>query len=386
MPRQLSFTVYVLLFLLLLGPFGVLPLGIENVNVYLSDIFVGILTLSWVFRWKEFLALIWKNQFIQLFFLFVAIAFVSNIVTPLRLNSIERSISFLYLARFVGYFSIFLTFQRFTKTLADSSFVSHRFAQVGLFISIIGWLQYFLYPDLRNLFYLGWDPHYKRIFATYFDPNYLGLLLVFSLILYLFEKRSSFLFFIKPAIIFVTLLFTYSRSSYATLLAVLGYYAISMKKYLYVFGAIILLGGSIVLLPRPGGEGVKLERLFSLYQRIENWRLGLLIFSEHPIMGVGFNTIRYAKQMYVVSEGDYRTNHSGAGLDNSFLFVAATTGIIGFGVFLILLWQLFFSVHRIARLTLVAVIVHSMFVNSLFFPWIMMWVWSICGANWKRKT
>ena len=44
----------------------------------------------------------------------------------------------------------------------------------------------FVYPDLRNLWYLGWDPHYYRVFATLLDPNYVGILLVLTIFVWIY--------------------------------------------------------------------------------------------------------------------------------------------------------------------------------------------------------
>lgn len=379
------FAVHAFIVILILGPLAVIPLGIPNINIYILDLFVGVLVVYWLFHWKKALAYIFKERSIQFFFLFSIISLVSMIFSPVPMNSQERFISYLYFIRFVSYFSIFLTAYSVGQNKKNGDFILGKLGWVGVGVSVAGWFQYFLYPDLRNLFYLGWDPHFKRIFSTYFDPNFLGLILVFSLILIMFEKKKAVWFWVKSVSILITLFFTYSRSSYLAYGIAMAYLAVLSKKYFLMVVSAIIFTGILFLLPRPSGEGVKLERLFSITQRIENWKLALQIVVDHPLLGVGFNTVRYAKRVYLFEEDvDYQTNHSGAGLDNSFLFVAATTGIVGLIVFLAFLAELFIQGTVLVRITLVAAVVHSMFQNSLFFPWIMMWIWLVCGLLRKR--
>ena len=121
-------------------------------------------------------------------------------------------------------------------------------------------------------------------------------------------------------------------------------------------------------LPRPGGEGVKLERVFSLNQRFANYREGLQLIKLSPVFGLGFNTMRYYRNDFV--------SHAAAGLDSSLLFVLATTGIIGLLTYLNLLKSLW-QTSLLVKLSLSAVLVHSLFQNSFFYPLIMIWLWSI---------
>ena len=43
----------------------------------------------------------------------------------------------------------------------------------GLVIVGLGFVQYFFYLGLRNLYYLGWDEHLSFIFQL-LDPNFAG--------------------------------------------------------------------------------------------------------------------------------------------------------------------------------------------------------------------
>ncbi|MCX6704116.1 MAG: hypothetical protein NTZ07_01595, partial [Candidatus Woesebacteria bacterium] len=100
----------------------------------------------------------------------------------------------------------------------------------------------------------------------------------------------------------------------------------------------------------------------------------LRIFSKSPVFGVGYNNMCVAYQKYIGVQPF--SSHHCSGSDSSLLLVLATTGITGFMI-------LAFSVQRIAAslkrstyhilltASFMALLVHSLFSNSLFYPWIM---------------
>jgi len=119
---------------------------------------------------------------------------------------------------------------------------------------------------------------------------------------------------------------------------------------------------------------------------LENYQEAFSIFKKHPLLGVGFNTYRYTQRDYnILSEEEWQTSHSAAGVDSSFLFVLATTGILGF---LSYLW-LYFKVLRgskgiLITASIIAMVVHAFFLNSLFYPWIMVWFWILLASTSER--
>lgn len=291
----------------------------------------------------------------------------------------------MYLFRFIAYSSVLFTVHKlYTIKIITPGLLEKTFLISTAIVVIFGWLEYFLYPDLRNLYYLGWDPHYKRIFSSFLDPNFLGLFMVLSLLVVLLSKISRYQKFILGALFFYTLMFTYSRGSYLALVISLSFYLIKTHKTRFFLFFILLIVTTAVLLPRPSGEGVRLERLFSITERLENWKFGWKIFADHPILGVGFNAIRYVKISYKYPQDNLLVSHSGAGLDNSFLMVAATSGIIGLIVFFLLLYQIFTQVSMLTKASLIAIFVHSFFVNSFFYPWVMVWLWILIGVTMKK--
>ncbi len=410
MIKLLRYLIYLLLASLILGPLGAVPLGIPQINIYFTDIIVGLIGLIWLINIRQTIRLIQSDPIAKYFLVFAGIATISLIFSPLNLALNERIISGLYIVRLIAYFSIYLTARYLTDSstiggirasraqLATPEVILSLLSIIGLILAGLGWLQYFLYPDLRNLYYLGWDPHFARIFSTYLDPNYFGLMMVLTFIL-LFEFIEN--YYLKAsrlsrryvgiarriislsltAFIFLTLMFTYSRSSFLAFFAAIVYLSIKVKRIKIIMVIIIILALSMILLPRPGGAGVRLERVFSIETRIENWQQAFKIFADHPILGIGFNTVRYAKNLYNFGQDNLSESHAGAGFDNSFLFVASTTGFLGLATYLLFLRQVFRRGNLLVRMSLIAVIIHSFFLNSLFFPWVMLWMWVVLATG-----
>lgn len=237
---------------------------------------------------------------------------------------------------------------------------------MGFGMAILGLGQYLLYPDIRNLFPLGWDLHYYRVVGSLLDPGFTGLILVFTLV-YLFLNKFPKLTWI---ITYLTLALTYSRSSYLAFFVAFSWISYQKRTWKYILVSLCLITVTVTVLPRAAdGEGVKLERTYSVWARAESWKTAWNIFVQNPILGVGFNTYRYAQNASPES-------HAGAGVDSSLLLVLATTGIIGFVIYLKYLkylWSLGKN-DLVLSTSLIAVFVHSLFLNSQFYPHVMLWI------------
>ncbi len=383
--KILIYLVYLLFFFFIIGPLGEIPLELTGVNIYLIDPIIGLLAIFWIVKLKTAIKLLKKDKITHFFLIFVFTLFLSWLFTPIQLNWSEKLISLLYLVRLLAYFAVYLTFLYLSTTgRLESLTIKKILFLSGMILAGFGWFQYFLYPDLRNLYYLGWDPHNKRIFSTYFDPNFFGLIMIIMFILLLVNFQKKIMYFLSAVFIFLTILFTYSRSSFITLLVVLMIDFINIKKY-WLLGVIVIIFASLlILLPRSGGESVKLERMFSIEQRIINLQENLMIFSKNPLFGTGFNTLRYARRDYGLADENWLESHAGAGADNSFIFVLATSGLIGLTIFIIMLVQFFLHVGFMGRLILISILIDSLFINSFFYSWMMFILWIILAIERKK--
>ena len=273
----------------------------------------------------------------------------------------------MYLLRWVIYSLFFLSLIRLFKARELGQVI----LSLGLVTTLVGLGQYLFYPDIRNLQVAEWDPHYFRVVGSWLDPGFTGIILVFTLIyLTLNPFKNRLINLLTWPASYLTFALTYSRSSYLAFLVGMAWIAWKVKGWRFFIKMAILLGVTVLILPRaPGGEGVKLERTNSIQSRIDSWTTAWRIFTQHPVLGVGFNVYRYA-------QGASLKSHAGAGADSSLLFVAATTGIAGFVAYLWYLKRLYTlsSTHLTLQATLVALLVHSLFLNSLFYPAVMVWM------------
>lgn len=394
---------FILLFLIFpLGQLGRISLG-EGVVLQLNDLAVGVVILTWLAS-----SLIKRRKFLfpplsNFIFVFFLVGFLSLLVNLTSFAPQELLIGSLYLWRWAAYAGIyFLVFNFLTESKKrrekNSHFLIFGLLGAGTAVGMLGLLQYFLYPNLGNLAYLGWDPHYLRLFSTFFDPGFTGAILVLTLILgvvLLLEgiSKPRWWLILALGINYLALALTYSRSSLLMFFVAQTVVALAKRSPKFFLGITLLLAATIFLLPRPTYHtAISLERKESTSARLASWQNAWEIFRERPILGVGFNTYRYAQQKQGFLKEDWQSTHAGAGSDSSLLLVLVTTGIIGFVIFLGFLGKILItsfplgSLNLILFSSLVSLLSHSLFLNSLFYPWIMEWFFIILGVSmvWRR--
>ena len=319
--------------------------------------------------------------------LFILIALLSLFIYSFSLTSGQTIISLLYLVRFILYCSIYFITKRYiAKQQISKNFLNNGLLLAGLGVALLGFIQLIFYPDIRNLYYLGWDPHFGRLVSTTFDPNFTGIILVMAFFLSLnqiiFNKNKKRIFyFIVSIILFIALVFTYSRSSYLALtIGLLSWGALQNKvKYSLVFITILAL--AIFIVPKPQGEGGKLTRTSTTSARVTSWYQSVILWRKSPVIGFGFNTLAFVKEKYQLlplTNNSY-PNHAAAGADNSLLFVLLTTGLVGLGSFCWLIWEIFkkLSFDKVYLPFFSSVLIHSLFQNTLFFPQVLVFLFLV---------
>ncbi len=368
-------TIFIVLFLasLLAGQLGGISLW-PGVVVYVHDIFLILLIIVSMPRFVRNTD-VFRTKLIKPVAIFIAAAIVSLLINYWRFPLPELLTGSLYLVRWVLYGSLYVLVLQ--KYIAPELWLKGLYA-VGVGLGLIGLIQFFMYPDLRNLMYLGWDPHYYRLFSTLLDPNFTGILLVFTLVLGfgIITKKNRPFVIAGQLVTFVALLLTYSRSSFIALACTIVVWAVIEKRW-KLFIALIAFVLLIFIFPKISGDTLKLTRIDSTIARVGNWEESIRLIVKAPIFGYGFDTLRYVRPADAVSK-------SAAGLDSSMLFIFATTGLVGLAAYIFL----FASMIRLSNrtggtvyvATVSALLVHSLFVNSMFYPWVMIWVWILTGA------
>ena len=366
-----------------LGEFGQFPFG-SPVSVSLTDILLG-LNLSLFFIWKIGIEkkLFLPKEF-KILTLFWLLGFVGLIFSGFG--------GILYLVRFIFYsLSFLIGFHLISDKRINIFDLLRVFGITGLIIVVLGFLQLIILPNFDQLSLLGYDPHQNRLTSTFLDPNFAAAILVFmigiSLSLYLNSLRKEWLVIIPLEIIGFAL--TFSRSGYLMFVVVFGLLSIlKEKRALFLAIPLILLSLLIPQISQRIIGGLTLDS--SARDRLISWQNGLNVFVKNPIFGVGFDNLRqfFVKnnliQTYTASGGN-----SGSGVDSSFIFVMATTGICGLFTYLWWWKEILFKAFKNSRSSQVLVIlgclyiglfINSQFINSLFYPPIMLMIYLTAGS------
>ncbi|MEK7526757.1 MAG: O-antigen ligase family protein [Patescibacteria group bacterium] len=377
--------------LMLFLSFIVFPFGqlFKIGSVSLLDILVALFVVISFFNTKIKI----DRHLLALFFVFGFSLVFGGLYLKLNIAT-----GFLYFGRLITYllFAVFL--RQFVFNYVDKEEIKKRlvnFIFVGLVaIAIFGWLQYFLYPDFRPFFAFGWDDHLYRLIGSFLDPGFTSIFLVFGALISLVSwKTTKNKWYLLSLVFFVvTLIFTYSRAGYLALLVSSVYLIIKDKAYSYViylfsFMSIVFLGLGIFSSFKVS-EGTNLLRTYSITQRIISSQSGIKIFSNSPLFGIGYNNVCEYKNKYL---GDTNTqSHACSGLDNSIVFVLATTGFFGLLSLIKLISLVYLNTAdnwygQIFSASGIALLVHSQFNNSIFYSFCL-FVLGVMYAISRKKS
>jgi O-antigen ligase len=170
-----------------------------------------------------------------------------------------------------------------------------------------------------------------------------------------------------PLAIF-SIILTGSRTSLIAVIPfgiyLIGTQQIKFGRKILVFG--ILLISVLALVPlipqaittRLGTLGASIETA-DLGGRVELWKQAILIFSRHPLMGLGGGTLYSA---------------IGSAAHNTFISVAAETGFIGFVLFFTILAIVFFQAMNIQNGN-----------SGLWVAIFLTWVIGVCSLSWEFR-
>jgi len=364
----------------------------NGVAFSINDVFLIVLVAFWIGYHLLNKKKIAKNSLTKPILVFIGIGLASLILNISHLSFANFLVAFSYLLRWIMYTSLFFIASEFDTKFRSK--IPYLLLFSGLLVTVMGYIQYFLYPDLKNLFYLGWDEHLYRMFSGFLDPNFAGaffvLFFIFILgLIYQYVKNNlknkAAVLSLLNVFVLIAVYLTYSRSALIMLILSLSTFLFLIGKWKLIIFALIGLLLIVFIVPKSfQTEGTNLLRTFSSQQRIESSQAAIKIFQSSPVFGVGFNTYRYAQNKFGLNNQMWQTTHSGAGTDNSFLFVLATTGIIGLIVYLYLIFRIFalakvnfkntvFSLILFSSLA--GLIINSFFINSLFYVFILEWIW-----------
>lgn len=379
-----------------------IPFFLEYGAVNLTDIFVVLINVAFlilVLTTKKPLKL--SRSVIPALLIFSLWVICANIFSLTIFSPQQTLSSSLFLVRLIAYFFISQVILNIVKKEELKNWIN-LIIFTGVIFMALGFLQLVAYPDLTPLVPYGWDPHQRRIVSTILDPNFAGFIFtsIFALStsILLFAKsqieseRKIRLYYLLVSIFaLIAVVLTFSRSSYLALLTVIAVIGlIKSPKILLVTG--IFLAASFLLIGQVRNRVIGAFTIDDTAQaRIISWKNAGSILARQPVFGVGFNNYRFAQEKYQLFDSPGQIElHSASGSDSSILLVAATTGIVGLTLFLGFILTLILAFVKNARSNpiklaslsiFLALIVHSQFVNSFFFPQIAILVWTIFGLS-----
>ncbi len=305
-----------------------------------------------------------------------------------------------FLIRWIAYFGWY-PFVVWCLT-PDESRDAWRYIERALLVfAVAGIVQSAFFPGFAQMIHDGgdlptWDVQGRRLVSSVLDPNFAGVLIVIALLFRLARVAEALPESgVTMATLGAALLLTVSRSSILALVVGLVVLAVvrGLKRRLFrvfVVGAVLVLPFLSLLISFAGSFN-KLRYDASAAQRLVPWlRAGRLV-QEHPWFGVGFNAIRQAQE----SHGWRAIGGADVSFDGGLIFVAAMTGIVGLFLYLRMLLRVTRGARRVWRdgslpsvdrahatatvAATAAVVVHSLFVNSLLLPFVMQILWVMWG-------
>jgi hypothetical protein len=308
-----------------------------------------------------------------------------------------------FLVRWVAYAGWFL-FGAWCLTGEESAEAWRDVERALLAVAAFGIFQAIFLPGFAQMVHpevsgLAWDIQGRRLVSTVLDPNFAGALLVIALLHRMARvaegvRESP----VAVGTLFVAVLLTVSRSSVLAL--AVGILVILVTRGLRVPLLRVLAAGMLVVLPFAtlllglAAEYNKLHYDASAAQRLIPWTRAVVLLAEHPALGVGFNAIAQAQRAH----GWVPVGGAGVSFDGGLLFVAAMTGLVGLAAYLQVLRLVWASARRTWRdpavapadrahavataACIAALVVHSLFVNSLLLPFVMQVTWLM----WSRLS
>ncbi len=404
------------------------------------DLFLPALFLVWCLKILLQKKNIWKalKQY-PLFFeglIVLVLFFISLLLSGVYLSLSDFLISGFYLFRytFLFLFSV-IVYSEYSayKTDKDKISLLTVIVSIAVTLSILGFIQLYIYPDFGAMAEKGWDPHIGRLLSTWFDPNFLGSFFSFILAILAgifgvytkqypifswnitdnkknflthYNKNITLIFILITIVLLLALLLTYSRS--ALLAFVLPAFFLGI---IYFRGLLLTLSLAIILLlpfsPRATeritdgiNSAISLTEKDSMFVpdptarlRVENMQQGVSLSAENFWTGIGFNTIRLYKTKNI---------HSSGGFDSSLLTTLVTSGIFGLIAFLFFYFRLGIKLLWKAReyknstnetkhstilygatvgflASFLGIFAQSFFINSLYYSFFILFIFGISG-------
>ena len=397
---------------------GAITLALGNVGRIPSAAFGGrsaALTLNDLMVIPLWIALIavWNSQRRRISFdaptvpalFFVGVAAVSSLLAVGRygLDAVAALGVFAFLIRWVLYFGWYLLVTSWLNA-DEAKDAWTLFDRALLAIAAFGVIQSVFLPQFAQMIHFGgenvpaWDQQGRRLVSTLLDPNFAGAMILMALLPRLARAAEGLRTgFVALLLLSTALVLTVSRSSLlalgAGLLTILIIRGISRRIVVISLVGTVIVGVAMTSIVSFASGYNKLGIDASAMQRLIPWWRAVQLIAAYPFFGVGFNAISYAQRDF----GWHAIGGAEVSYDGGLLFIAAMTGLVGLFAYVWLLKRVWNSSRCVWRDTTmvpadrafaagtvamtVALVVHSLFSNSLLLPFVMQLLWIRWGAT-----
>jgi len=313
-------------FLFSLGQLGRVSFFNQQVNFYLYEVLMGILLLFYFLKleFTPLKKLFDSQQWIFWGFIYLLISFF---VKFFDYSLFENIVSFLYLLRLFFYF-LFFTYLYFYYQKKEKKDLVLGFLIFSFLTIIFSFVQFFLYPNLRNLAYLGWDVHQNRVFGVFFDTSVAASIYGLFFLFWLNYNNTRYFWLLPP--LFLLLYFTYSRFVIFSFFLTLFLFFLKKSSLRYFFITLVFLIFLLIFFPQKSGFGVNLNRFFSIESRIKENILGIEMGLKNLLFGIGYNRIRFFRQKNnLLWQSDFNIYHGASSFQSTYVTLFVATGVVG---------------------------------------------------------
>lgn len=395
---------------IVMGQLARLPLPISNIGILVSDLLIPWVVLLWFSKELLFRKKLPKTRFGLLILLFLLVCSLSLLFQLPFLPMSEFVQGGFYLVRLLCYFLFFFVCVHvFEKQQQRGIDVGKKYTRELLWASVLlgitGVIQFIFVPDFRFMAPLGWDPHIGRLLGTWYDPNYIAgyfSVVIGLLVCAWYSKPLRERGLLIPGVVLflaTCFLLTYSRSgmvAFAIVVLVLGLVRFRTLLVASILIFALSLAVSDRLQERFSGlvEGGLATITGSLdydldvtsQKRVESWDDSLGLLEGNLLFGIGYNTMEFHKRdRGLIVDANA---HSASGSDSSLLNILITTGAFGLALYLFSFGQWLLAGTRLfldkkappfvqsfglgVVALLLALLMHSFFVNSLLLPFFLL--------------
>lgn len=219
----------------------------------------------------------------------------------------------------------------------------------------------------------GDDVDSNRLAGPFTDPNAYARILLLAIPFAILEAAFARSLLMRGAAtaaltaLVAALIFTKSRGALVGLVAIVGFLLMYLRAYIFRASLVIIPACTLFILFLPSQFASRTESVLgllsneqaqvvrhdqSIYNRLDSMLVGLDMFTQHPVGGVGLRNYAELFQKHVLN-AHYAARHEARDAHSLYLEVAAEQGLIGLLALITLygyaLHTAFFATNRLSR-------------------------------------